>query len=158
MERRNSFALLQRFYNDEDDVDDATGTVDPTTRSGILPLAPSGTDTSPKRTGKLSTMDGQGAQDRELEQLGILTKFTGPMMIERSTLCTDEDLMKSGCLANSLLRVASLLDGQLRSRAGGWEKSTKIKAIRDLQSAIKTIRSHGLRVAKFCRMELLIQT
>lgn len=158
MERRNSFTLLQRFYNDEDDVDDSTGAVEPATRSGILPLAPSESDTSPRKTGKMSNMDGQGSQERELEQLGILTKFTGPMMIERSTLCSDEELMKAGCLANSLLRVASLLDGQLRSRAGGWEKQSKIKAIRDLQSAIKTIRFHGLRVAKFCRMEMLIQT
>jgi hypothetical protein len=66
--------------------------------------------------------------------------------------------MKAACLANSLLRVASLLDGQLRSQGDGWDKSQKNKAVRDLQSAIKTIRFHGLRVAKFCRMEMLIQT
>lgn len=159
MERRNAFTLLQRIYNDEDDVDDAMGAVEPTTRvGGILPLAPSESDTSPRKTGKLSGADGRGPFEREVAQLDLLTKFSEPLQFERSTLCNDEELMKVACLANSLLRVASLLDGQLRSRAGGWEKSSKIKAIRDLQSAIKTIRYHGLRVAKFCRMEMLIQT
>jgi hypothetical protein len=102
--------------------------------------------------------DGRGTFEKELTQISVLTKFKGPLEIEQSTLCTDEELMKAACLANSLLRVASLLDGQLRSRGDGWDKSQKIKAVRDLQSAIKTIRFHGLRVAKFCRMEMLIQT
>ena len=102
--------------------------------------------------------DGRASFEKEVAQLDIITKFTAPLKFERTTLCTDDDMMKAACLANSLLRVASLLDGQLRSRAGGWEKSAKIKAIRDLQSAIKTIRYHGLRVAKFLRMEMLIQT
>ena len=159
MERRNAFTLLQRIYNDEDDVDDTTGAVEPTTRvGGILPLAPSENDTSPRKTGKLAGADGRASFEKEVAQLDIITKFTAPLKFERTTLCTDDDMMKAACLANSLLRVASLLDGQLRSRAGGWEKSAKIKAIRDLQSAIKTIRYHGLRVAKFLRMEMLIQT
>ena len=158
MERRNAFTLLQRIYNDEDDVDDPTAAVEPTTRvGGILPLAPSESDTTPRK-GKLAGADGRAPFEREVAQLDVLTKFTEPLKFERSTLCTDEELMKAACLANSLLRVASLLDGQLRSRAGGWDKSSKIKAIRDLQSAIKTIRYHGLRVAKFCRMEVLLQT
>ncbi|KAL7541642.1 hypothetical protein ACHAXR_011102 [Thalassiosira sp. AJA248-18] len=159
MERRNAFTLLQRIYNDEDDVNDPTGAVEPTTRvGGILPLAPPEGDTSPRKTGKLSGADGRGPFEREVAQIDILTKFSTPLKFERSTLCNDVELMKAACLANSLLRVASLLDGQLRSRAGGWEKSSKIKAIRDLQSAIKTIRYHGLRVSKFCRLEVLIQT
>lgn len=157
MERRNAFTLLQRIYNDEDDVDE-TG-VEPTTRMPtILPLAPSESDTSPRKTGKLAGADGRGSFEREVSQIDVLTKFSEPLQFERSTLCTDEELMKAACLANSLLRVASLLDGQLRSRAGGWDKSSKIKAIRDLQSAIRSIRSHGLRIAKFCRLEMLIQT
>ncbi len=159
MERRNAFTLLQRIYSDEDDVDDATGAVEPTTRvGGILPLAPSESDTSPRKLGKLAGADGRGPFEREVAQIDVLTKFKEPLKFERATLCTDDELMKAACLANSLLRVASLLDGQLRNRAGGWEKSSKIKAIRDLQSAIKTIRYHGLRVAKFCRIEILIQT
>jgi len=164
MERRNGFTLLQRIYSDEDDVDDTTGAVEPTTTrgvGGIHPLAPSESDTSPRKmglNGKLSGADGRGAFEREVAQLDVLCRFKEPLQFERSTLCTDEEHMKAACLANSLLRVASLLDGQLRSRAGGWEKSSKIKAIRDLQSAIKTIRYHGLRVAKFCRMEMLMQT
>ena len=160
MERRNTFSMLQRIYNDEDDVDDTTGAVDPnlTPRGGIAPLAPSESDTSPRKNGKLSGADCRGTFERELTQMSVLTRFTGPIEIERSTLCTDEELMQASCLANSLLRVASLLNGQLRSRGDGWEKSPKIKAVRDLQSAIKTIRFHGLRVAKFCRMEMLIQT
>jgi len=106
--------------------------------------------------GKLSEADGRGPFEREVAQLDVLCKFKEPLQFERSTLCHDEEQMKAACLANSLLRVATLLDGQLRSRADDWEKSAKIKAIRDLQSAIKTIRYHGLRVAKFCRMEILV--
>jgi len=159
IERRNAFTLLQRIYNDEEDGEDPTGAVEPTTRvGGILPITPSPTDTSPRRAGKLSGADGRGPFEREVAQLDVLCKFNEPLKFERSTLCNDEEQMKAACLANSLLRVATLLDGQLRSRAGGWEKSSKIKAIRDLQSAIKTIRYHGLRVAKFCRMEMLLQT
>jgi hypothetical protein len=160
MERRNAFTLLQRTYNDEDDVDDGTEAVDPsvTPRGGILPLAPSDNDTTPRKNGKLTGADGRGTFEKELAQISVLTKFSRPLEIERSTMCTDEELMKAACLANSLLRVASLLDGQLRNRGDGWDKSQKIKAVRDLQSAIKTIRFHGLRVAKFCRMEMLIQT
>lgn len=165
MERRNGFTLLQRIYSDEGDVVDAAGSVvEPAgTRAvgGILPLAPSASDTHPRRTGldgKLAGADGRGPFEREVAQLDVLCWFKEPLHFEKSTLCTDDEHMKAACLANSLLRVASLLDGQLRSRAGGWEKSSKIKAIRDLQSAIKTIRYHGLRVAKFCRMEVLMQT
>lgn len=160
MERRNAFTLLNRIYNDEDDADEVMGAVEPTTTvGGILPLAPPEGDTSPRKTGgKLPGADGRASFEREVAQLEVITKFTTPLKFEASTLCTDEEMMKAACLANSLLRVASLLDGQLRSRAGGWEKSSKIKAVRDLQSAIKTIRYHGLRVAKFLRMEMLIQT
>ena len=56
MERRNAFTLLQRIYNDEDDVDDTTEAVEPTItpRGGILPLAPSESDTTPRNKGKLT--------------------------------------------------------------------------------------------------------
>eukprot|EP01082_Thalassiosira_pseudonana_P006929 g15028.t1 g15028 contig21:392906-399472(-) len=158
MERRKAFALLQRIYNDEDDVDDSPTTVEPNIRGGILPLAPSHSDTSPKKGKFMAGADGKDSFERELTQLNSLAKFTEPLKFGNSTLCTDEELMKAACLANSLLRVASLLEEQLRSKAGGWEKSAKSSAIRDLESAIKTIRFHGLRVAKFCRMEVLVQT
>ena len=159
MERRKTYYMLQRLYNDEDDVDDPATAVEPA-RSGILPLAPSESDTSTKR-GKgwtTSNHDFKDSFSREVEQISDIAKFKQPLLYERSTLCTDEELMKCSCLENSLLRVASLLEEQLHTRAGGWEKSVKITAIRDLESAIKTIRHHGLRVAKFCRVEVLIQT
>ena len=161
MERRKAFSLLQRIYNDEDDVDDPSSTsVEPTVRvGGILPLAPSDSDTSPKRTGRIPFGIGANEKDsfdKEVTKIDALTQFSGPLKFESSSLCSDEELMKAACLANSLLRVASLLEGQLRSRAGGWEKS--VSAVRDLESAIKTIRFHGLRVAKFCRAEVLVQS
>jgi hypothetical protein len=157
MERRKTFYMLQRFYNDEDDVDDPATPAAPTVRGGIIPLAPSENDTSPKK-GQWVGADFKDSFERELAQLSDIAKFTQPLLFERASLCTDEELMKCACLSNSLLRVASLLEGQLISRAGSWEKSAKISAIRDLESAIKTIRHHGLRVAKFCRVEVLIQT
>jgi hypothetical protein len=153
MERRKAFYMLQRIYNDEDD---PAAAVEPT-RGGILPLAPSESDTIPKK-GKPWVGDVKDMFEREIAQISDVAKFTQPLLFERASLCTDEELLKCACLSNSLLRVASLLEGQLRSRAGGWEKSAKISAIRDLESAIKTIRHHGLRVAKFCRVEVLLQT
>ncbi|KAL7480777.1 hypothetical protein ACHAW6_006438 [Cyclotella cf. meneghiniana] len=157
MERRKAFYMLQRVYNDEDDVDDPVTTASQTVRGGIIPLAPSENDTSPKK-GQWVGADFKDSFEREVAQIPDIAKFTQPLLFERASLCTDEELMKCACLSNSLLRVASLLEGQLRSRAGGWEKSANINAIRDLDSAIKTIRHHGLRVAKFCRVEVLIQT
>lgn len=158
IERRKEFLMLQRIYNDEDDVDDPAAAVESSTRGGIAPLAPSESDTSTKRGKAWTGTDFKDSFARELEQISSIAKFTQPLLYERTSLCTDEELMKCSCLANSLLRVASLLEGQLQSRAGGWDKSGKISAIRDLESAIKTIRHHGLRVAKFCRVEVLIQT
>jgi hypothetical protein len=157
MERRKAFFMLQRIYNDEDDVDDPAAAVEQA-RGGIMPLAPSESDTTTKRGKAWTGTDFKDSFAREAEQIPDLSKFTQPLLYERATLCTDEELMKCACLANSLLRVASLLEGQLQSRAGGWDKSAKITAVRDLESAIKTIRHHGLRVAKFCRVEVLIQT
>lgn len=150
IERRKGFFMLQRIYSEEDEVEDAA--IEPA-RGGIMPLAPSESDTNTKRGKPWSGNDLKDSFLRELEELGDIAKFTQPLIYERSTLCTDEELMKCSCLANSLLRVASLLESQL-----GWEKSSKITAVRDLASAIKTIRHHGLRVAKFCRLEILIQT
>ena len=156
MERRKEFFMLQRIYNDEDDVDDSAAAAEPT-RGGIMPLAPPEGDTSTKRGKTWAGTDFKDSFARENEQISSIAKFTQPLLFERATLCTEEELMKCSCLANSLLRVAGLLEGQLQSR-GGWDKSSKIIAIRDLESAIKTIRHHGLRVAKFCRVEVLIQT
>lgn len=169
MERRAAFGMLQRVYSDEDDVDDggppdaSGGAGRSSSGAGILPLAPPESDTSPRRTSRSSSSSetGRGSFEREVAQIDVLTKFDEPLQFEHSTLCSDEELMRAACLANSLLRVAGLLDGQLGSSrtAGGWgSKSNKIKAIRDLRGAIRTIRHHGLRVAKFCRVEILIQT
>lgn len=168
MEQRAAFGMFQRVHSDEDDLDDAgpadAGAGRPSSAGGgILPLAPPEGDTSPRRTSRSSSSSetGRGSFEREVAQIDVLTKFDEPLQFEHSTLCSDEELMRAACLANSLLTVAGLLDGQLGSgrAAGGWgNKSSKIKAIRDLRGAIRTIRHHGLRVAKFCRVEVLIQT
>lgn len=153
MERRKGFLMLQRIYSDEDEVDDAAA-VEPT-RGGIMPLAPPEGDTSAKRGKAWTGADLKDSDSflREAEQLSEIANFAQPLLYERSSLCTDDELMKCSCLGNSLLRVSSLLEAQL-----GWEQASKITAVRDLTSAIKTIRYHGLRVAKFCRLEILIQT
>ena len=59
--------------------------------------------------------------------------------------------------AYKLCRQKLVAANRSRSSLAG-HNTRRYKAIRDLQSAIKTIRFHGLRVAKFCRMEMLIQT
>jgi hypothetical protein len=67
MERRKAFFMLQRIYNDEDDVDDPAAAVEQA-RGGIMPLAPSESDTTTKRGKAWTGTDFKDSFAREAEQ------------------------------------------------------------------------------------------
>ena len=75
---------------------------------------------------------------------------------EDFVMCTDEQLLKAASLAHNLLTLAGLLDKRLKPKKVTWGKS--VTAPRVLRECIKNIRMHGLKVAKFCRVEVLLQT
>jgi len=90
-----------------------------------------------------------------LVRLGLVN-FSDAHYGENISLCTEDEFLKAGSLAHSLLTVASLLEKRLTPKKVTWGKS--VASPRALKECIKTIRMHGLRVAKFCRVEVLLQT
>ena len=92
----------------------------------------------------------------EVTHLSPLLDFTSKNYGQNLDICNDDELGRAACLANSLLKVASLLEGRLRTRSSGRDKTGG--ATRNLLKSIKTIKEHGVRMAKFCRVDMLIQT
>jgi len=182
-EFRKAFSLLWNGYFDNDNYSIGPRVDSPTDArtslkfgSGpINPLSPSVSDTKSKKKSAVDddrnqqrsvTVDLSGGgvdQHREQEtfekevlQLLPLLNFFDPSYGNDFNLCTEDEFLKAGSLAHSLLTVASLLDNRLKPKKSSWKKSLPVP--RALRECIKNIRIHGLRVAKFCRMEILLQT
>jgi hypothetical protein len=68
-------------------------------------------------------------------------------------LSSDEELMKASCLAHSLLKLSGLLESRLKVK--GINKT--LTSTRALREANRTIRTSGMKMAKFCRLEMLMQ-
>lgn len=142
----------------------------------INPLSPSKSDTKSKHfnyngenedrgLGRSLAVDLTSGTDLQREQetfeqevihLVRLLDFSDPHYGENIVLCTEDEFLKAGSLAHSLLTVASLLEKRLKPKKVTWGKS--VTTPRALKECIKTIRMYGLRVAKFCRVEVLLQT
>ena len=112
----------------------------------------------------------EGNLSMELQFVKPYLEFAGMDATINSNLmvtCTDEHLMKAACLAHSLLKLSSLLDSRLKVRShvlssslsGNPTISAKktLSNTRALREAIKTIKSNGLKMAKFCRADVLLQ-
>lgn len=171
MEGRRSYALLQRYYVDGDvlEKDNAMDTaVSGKSQSGITPLAAPTTDTTPRQSSsemKVGAPVIDLAEDVEGEELLLKEEmeFIRPYLefddpnSPRAVVCTDEELMKCATLSHSLLKVASLLESRLKSRnsAGAVKTLTSTRALRE---AIQTIKTHGIKMAKFCRLDMIMQT
>jgi hypothetical protein len=133
-----------------------------------MPLSPPSTDTMPRNAnGKAaasSDLDLGGSIEREeqnlleeLVHLQPLLEFTKDSHALGVVVCSDEELMKASCLAHSLLKLASLLESRLKVRnTSGFEKI--LPSTRALREAVKSIRNQGLKMAKFCRMDMLMQS
>jgi len=94
------------------------------------------------------------ALELEVTNLLPLLQFGEHKYGRNLVCCTDDQVMKATCLAHSLIKFAGLLEKRLKDRKGGW-RSTTTRALRE---AIQSIRNHGLHVAKFCRIDMLVQT
>uniref|UniRef100_A0A7S4S8A6 Exocyst complex component Sec8 n=2 Tax=Ditylum brightwellii TaxID=49249 RepID=A0A7S4S8A6_9STRA len=165
MESRKAYSNLLRLYGDTEHMEGgvAAGVEAVSRRGNYPPLPPSG-DGKSKNSGRQNLAVGEGLMideedaplDKELEHISGLLNFANDHYGDDFDMCTDDELMKTACLAHSLLKVSGLLEQRLKSRRVGWEKTDKPTL--ELRENIKSIRFHGLRVAKFCRAEVLIQT
>jgi len=168
MERRKAFAQLVLAYADGDLLDavndektgELTGVPSIPAPSGDTPR---GTNLSNKIAG-MEDLDFEGGVEREELNLSVELNFVRPylefagMELAQIKVCPDEGLMKAACLAHSLLKLASLLDTRLKVRSRMGITSTKtLTNTRALREAIKTIKSNGLKMAKFCRADILLQ-
>jgi hypothetical protein len=168
MERRKAFAHLVLAYADGDLLDavndEKTGEL-----AGMQSIpapagdTPRGSDLTNKIAG-MEDLDFEGGVEREESNLSVELAFVRPylefagMELAQIKTCLDEDLMKAACLAHSLLKLASLLDSRLRVRSRSGITSTKtLTNTRALREAIKTIKANGLKMAKFCRADILLQ-
>lgn len=169
MERRKAFAQLVLAYADGDMLE---ATVDEHGESGVPALAPSGGDT-PRNADKsaslalagMDDLDLIGGVEREEANLGLelqfvqkYLEFAGVDASNNIVTCTDEHLMKSACLAHSLLKLSCLLDSRLKVRSSMGVSTKTLTNTRALREAIKTIKVNGLRMAKFCRADVLLQS
>lgn len=166
LERRRPFTLLLRAYSDGESLESAPVSGDLDRQSGLAPLSPPASDTNPRNSVGDMKADtpieefSDGVEGEELimaQELKHLKKFVSFAELEKKTtsisVCTDEELMRAACLAHSLLKAASLLENRLRIR--GYKKT--LTATRTLQEAIKTIKRNGQKMAKFCRLDMLMQ-
>jgi len=170
MEARRPFGLLLNSYFDSDSLGLSPGVETPTGKRSIQPLAPSTSDTRssyPSGGGSQralsavleGTTDLQREQEcfeREVGHFAELLNFTNPNYGRDIRWCPEDNFLKAISLAHSLLKLSSQLERRLKPKKETWGKSYSTP--RSLRELIKDIRVHGVRVAKFCRMELLLQT
>jgi hypothetical protein len=169
MERRKPCTLLALAYADGDVMEISYGEGSMKRRSKLSPLVPSESDTA-SRLAAFHTLQNQAAFDdvgdgvdgeeqlmaMELQYLKLFFDFDVTGQTNKIVVCSDEELMKAACLSHSLLKLSTLLDSRLKIRGGSGYNRT-LTSTRALREAIKTIKTHGLKMAKFCRLDVLLQ-
>mmetsp|Transcript_24564 Transcript_24564/g.44444 ORF Transcript_24564/g.44444 Transcript_24564/m.44444 type:complete len:1215 (-) Transcript_24564:748-4392(-) len=177
VEYRHAYTLLLDSYHDadgdgvRDDPTDAAATGG----AGILPIAPHPGDTKSQASGddnhNQAAIDADmnegfdqnreyEALEKELVSVDPLLRFANDNYGADMDYCNEEELMRAACLAHSLLNLAFMMEGRLkksRNRSGPSSLATA-GATLALRESIKTIKMHGLRMAKFCRIDILVQT
>lgn len=174
MEARVPYTRLVNSYFSDDNLVIQADVETPSNRSNIIPIPPSASDTKSKNiieAGNHSTQvpvgtnannvmsrirSEQEAFENEVKHLIELLNFAHPRYCDRFKLSTEEDFLKTVALAHSLLKLASKLEKRINPSKVKWSKLTTVP--RSLREAIKNIQIHGFRLAKFCRMEVLLQT
>jgi len=171
MEQRRAFSLLMSEYsylqdgsNDHDDLASVVAG-----SSAMLPLSPSVGDTKAKydttkgvkkgTVGSLSKFnphDEENALQQELSHLQTMFRFQSHKYGDELLVCTDDELTFAACLAHSLLKLASFLERRLKSKLISQDSVSG--PTRQLREAINAIKAHGVRVAKFCRIDVLVHT
>ena len=169
VEHRNAFAKLLHAYADGDLLESVDVEGDDLRDPTLVPLAPPGGDT--KARGGGGDMKGDEDLDvagggidkeehvltQELTHLKSVMEFTKDRDGNAIVCCSDEELMKASCLAHSLLKLSSLLESRLKIRTKNGSFDKILTSTRALREAIKTIKAHGVKMAKFCRIDMLMQ-
>lgn len=173
LERRGAFTKLMRAYDvgGAGLIESTSSSRDTNRESDIAPLDPPASDTDPHYSNVENTstpaneeIDNPEADVEKEEaifaqELVYLRPFLDFLIDSQKTgivMCTDEELTKAACLAHSLLKVSSLLEGRLQVRGNGYTKT--LSSTRALREAIKTLKQNGIKMAKFCRIDMLLQT
>jgi hypothetical protein len=173
MEARRSFFRLWNAYFDEGSFHSMEGNVEsPTGRASIAPISPPASDTKSKNTVEDEKSVGlpfvdrfdnnvdqtqreQESFEQEVSHLLEILNFTDPRYADDFKLCSEGEFSKAVSLSHSLLALSSLLERRLKPRQSSWGHT--VIAPRSLRDSIKNIRLHGFRLAKFCRIEVLLQ-
>lgn len=164
MERRKPYANLVRAYADGELLDPTPS--DESTKTGIAPIAAPETDTTPRgNSNKADALaeeiaEGLDGEEMTLEKEMLFIKkyfaFHDVDAMSKIVVCSDEDLMKASTLAHGLLKVARLLEGRLKIKTSSGFNRT-LTSTRALREAIKTVMLSGVKMAKFCRLDMLMQ-
>lgn len=167
IEGRKPFQALLRAYSDGDSIDTLTGEQTPK-HSGISPLAPPVSDTSSHNSTHLDGIvpvedvseDVDGEErifEMEVKFIEQYLDFSDDKLMSTIAVCSDEELMRASCLSHSLLKLSMLLDDRLKVRTrNGFNKM--LVSTRALREAIKTIKINGVKMAKFCRIDMMLQS
>jgi hypothetical protein len=161
-ERRMPFRQLLQAYGDFVDASSSPNEAQP---SGLMPLAPSPADTVRHQgvddlKGSVEELaDGVEGEEAILQfELSFLKPYLDfSVENKRISVASDEELMRAAVLAHSLLKLAGLLESRLQVRSTTYGRNRALTSTRALREAIKTIKSHGIKVAKFCRLDMLMQ-
>jgi len=161
-ERRRPFRLLLKGYGDSSRTEDI---VTPILGNTVAPLPPSPSDTMPHKddireadmVGDIT--DGIEGEEAILQfELSFMKQFLDfATESKRLVVASDEEVMRAACLAHSLLKLAGLLENRLQVQASNGRRRP-LTSTRALREAIKTIKSNGIKLAKFCRLDMLMQT
>jgi hypothetical protein len=169
MERRRPYSLLSLAYSDGDVLDAAGMDGGGKQRGGLSPLAPPETDTASRLDRSTSFKNDRAFEDigdglegeenlmmMELQYLFPFLDFNTTGLTSKIVLCTEDELTRAACLAHSLLKLASLLESRIKIRGSG-SFNRALTSTRTLREAIKTIKSNGMKMAKFCRLDMIMQ-
>lgn len=172
LERRGTFAKLMRAYDSSSGpAESSQSAANESKEGGLMPLSPPANDTeahySNLEPGPATSADEMENPEASVEreetifsqELVYLRPFFDFLLDSHRTgltMCSDEELTKSACLAHSLLKVSSLLEKRLQVRSVGYTKT--LSSTRALREAIKTLKMNGIKMSKFCRIDMLLQT
>jgi hypothetical protein len=173
MEQRRAFALLMSEYSTKFDGSSENDDLASVVAGGpaVAPLAPKMGDSKAKygltKSGdkgsaaasslsQFNAHDEETALQQELSHLQMLFRFQSHKYGEDLVKCTDDELTFAACLGHSLLKLSSSLERRLRSKLISQDGSTG--PTRQLREAINAIKAHGVRVAKFVRIDVLVNT
>lgn len=165
LERRKPFHLLIRAYSTTDKLENIYEH-DRKKSSNIMPLAASMSDTSPHGGANLQAdapvedvaedvEEQESILKEEMKFIGQYIDFSDQVQ-SKITTCTDEEMMRCASFAHSLLKLTSFLEVRVgMKKSGSLGKSPS--ALRALKESISTIRMNGVKLAKFCRLDMLMQ-